>query len=181
MPGHSPVTPQNWTYSHTCTFSLSWPSFDSSMHWLLIYIYIYIVDSLHIYAFVCIKCILIILIVIFMQRIVYHVYLVNHLDMEDIMLGQISYIERKSWNNKFLQNLIHLKFRHYRAIPPWPTGQNSNFSTLHTCSDHISSNKLWLYYPIPSIKHCLPSCKTFFFVAFTNSEKKERDLRDIFW
>ena len=54
------------------------------------------------------------------------------------------------------------------------------FSTLRTCSDHISSNKLWLHCPIPSIKDCLPSCKTFFFVAFTNSEKKERDLRDIF-
>ena len=53
------------------------------------------------------------------------------------------------------------------------------FSTLRTCSDHISSNKIWIYCPILSIKHCLPSCKTFF-VSFTNSEKKERDLRDIF-
>ena len=40
------------------------------------------------------------------------------------------------------------------------------------------SNKLWLYYPIPSINDCLPPCKTIF-VASTNSEKKACDQREL--
>ena len=40
-------------------------------------------------------------------------------------------------------------------------------------------NKDWLYCPFLLIKYCLPPCKTISFVAFTNSEKKACDLRDV--
>ena len=55
------------------------------------------------------------------------------------------------------------------------------FSTLRTCSGRISSDELRLCCPVPLMKHWLPSCGSFFCVAFAVSGREERDLRDIFW
>ena len=59
------------------------------------------------------------------------------------------------------------------------------FSTLSMCSDHMLSNKVWLYCPYP-LRNPLNKgllnnvMKNQFFVAFTNSEKKACNVRDTF-